>query len=562
MLRILTRVAGALAALAGLALAVLGVWFAARLGGAGTAEFDAARPAGLPVVIPPGRAQPGRRRRRGHRHPGLGRHARGWPWPTPPTPTAVVGDARHVVVTGVVGARLGASRRRRGTGRGRRPSAPPTCGASRTTPRARSRVTVDQSDAPESVVVAATEGSRRSVTLRVVDKRWFVESVVGRARRALPRRRRGRGPLAAPPQAPRPAAVPGAGPHPTESASRARAAGHDPGPATSRSRPATPELDGGRPIDPAPPTDRGGRPMTRPTRRALLGGAAAGLALATAGCGITDALVGLHPAPTEQAARRPARRRGRAATSPPGCSRPRGRDRRRQGRLRPRGPARPSWPATPSPSPTSRRPAAPPATSRRRPRQGAEPTVLAQSRGRGWPRAILATTLDEATSTQYLHVMVSRSAAGRPSASRPSVPMLAGARLPSLGAGDAGAPARRGRRRRRDGHGAGPKAFAGYAAALARPAPKKPPAGVSVDDPFGKALARLGGGAGQGPRQAGHAHPEARAGHRARPVLPARRRRRRRVRRSCAAPTPSPCAPAPRSSSCPPGTPRSSARRR
>ena len=51
MLRTVTRVAGALAALVGLALTVLGVWFAAALGGSGTAEFTARPAAGAPVVI-------------------------------------------------------------------------------------------------------------------------------------------------------------------------------------------------------------------------------------------------------------------------------------------------------------------------------------------------------------------------------------------------------------------------------------------------------------------------------------------------------------------------------
>ena len=41
MVRVVMRVVGALLALAGLALAAVGVWFATQLGGTGTATFTA-----------------------------------------------------------------------------------------------------------------------------------------------------------------------------------------------------------------------------------------------------------------------------------------------------------------------------------------------------------------------------------------------------------------------------------------------------------------------------------------------------------------------------------------
>ena len=44
-----------------------------------------------------------------------------------------------------------------------------------------------------------------------------------------------------------------------------------------------------------------------------------------------------------------------------------------------------------------------------------KPTIVAQSQGRQWPRAILASTLDETTNTQWLHAMISDEA-------RPAVP--------------------------------------------------------------------------------------------------------------------------------------------
>lgn len=116
----------------------------------------------------------------------------------------------------------------------------------------------------------------------------------------------------------------------------------------------------------------------------------------------------------------------------------------------------------------------------------AEPTVLAQSRGRDWPRAILATTLDAQTNTQYLHVMVS-TAPEQPFKITSTVAMLGGAELPGLGSENAGAPfvdPQVG-----DGLVMSPaKAFGQYAAALARPAPEKAPASVATDDAFAQAL--------------------------------------------------------------------------
>ena len=60
------------------------------------------------------------------------------------------------------------------------------------------------------------------------------------------------------------------------------------------------------------------------------------------------------------------------------------------------------------------------------------PTVLAISRGEQWPRTILATTLDQTSSTQLLHVLVSRTPTSR-FVLTASVPLLAGASVPALG---------------------------------------------------------------------------------------------------------------------------------
>ncbi len=62
----------------------------------------------------------------------------------------------------------------------------------------------------------------------------------------------------------------------------------------------------------------------------------------------------------------------------------------------------------------------------------AEPEVLAMSSGRAWPRSILATTLDDRSSTRHLHLLVS-SAASQPYVLAASVPMAAGTSVPALG---------------------------------------------------------------------------------------------------------------------------------
>ncbi|MBT9254201.1 hypothetical protein KMZ32_00660 [Phycicoccus sp. MAQZ13P-2] len=222
----------------------------------------------------------------------------------------------------------------------------------------------------------------------------------------------------------------------------------------------------------------------RPRRRTALAAAAVGLALVTTGCGATDALVGLHPAPAEQPASAPldedgavaiATRLLAAAAADAATKGDEGHDARAKvlagDALTVADSTAARGAATTAGSDLAKQPA---------------PTVLAQSRGREWPRAILATTLDETTSTQSLHVMVARKPAD-PYRIEASVPMLAGSRLPSLGSTDGGAPFVD----VEDGEGlvmSPAKAFDAYASALARPAPKKAPADVTTDDPFGQAL--------------------------------------------------------------------------
>ena len=113
------------------------------------------------------------------------------------------------------------------------------------------------------------------------------------------------------------------------------------------------------------------------------------------------------------------------------------------------------------------------------------PTVVAQSAGRAWPRAILAATLEEDTNTQFLHVLMSRKPE-EPFRITASVPMFGGAELPALGDSTNGAPLLD--TATKEGLALAPAAaVAAYAAALAHPKPKATEA-VAVDDPFATGL--------------------------------------------------------------------------
>ena len=232
------------------------------------------------------------------------------------------------------------------------------------------------------------------------------------------------------------------------------------------------------------------------------------------GCGTQDALVGLHPAPVEKTESAPLDAEGAAAVAArllaaadaadaegdakaAGQGARGGARRRRPHRRERRG--RPHGPGAGAP------PSSPPSRT---------PTIVAQSQGREWPRAILAATLDEDTNTQFLHVMVSETP-DQPFHIVSSVPMFGGAELPAARRGDHRCPLLD--TSAADGLAVSPeKAVAAYAAAIAQPK-GKPSDAVSVDDPFAAGLRTDRGRPGQGPRQARHADPEARAAPRATP---------------------------------------------
>ncbi len=113
------------------------------------------------------------------------------------------------------------------------------------------------------------------------------------------------------------------------------------------------------------------------------------------------------------------------------------------------------------------------------------PAIVAQSQGRQWPRAILAATLDEATSTQWLHVMTSAKP-DQPFRIAASVPMFSGAQLPALGEKLAGAPLLD--TTEKNGLPVAPAdAVKTYAAALAQPKGKATDV-VATDDQFATGL--------------------------------------------------------------------------
>jgi hypothetical protein len=212
-------------------------------------------------------------------------------------------------------------------------------------------------------------------------------------------------------------------------------------------------------------------------------------ALVLAGCGTQDAqdaLVGLHPAPVEQTAAAPLDAEGATAVA--------------ARLLAAKAAAAASDTKDPKAAAAARAEvltgdaltlanaeAARAVPSGETPELAPEPTptIVAQSQGRQWPRAILASTLDEATNTQWLHVMTSTTP-DEPFHIAASVPMFGGAELPALGEKLAGAPLLK--TADKNGLPVSPAgAVTAYAAAVAQPKGKATDA-VSTDDKFATGL--------------------------------------------------------------------------
>ena len=212
-------------------------------------------------------------------------------------------------------------------------------------------------------------------------------------------------------------------------------------------------------------------------------------ALVLAGCGTQDALVGLHPAPVEQTAAAPMDEEGATAVAARLLA-----AKDASLAVDPKDPKDPKAAAAARAEVLSgdalrvaNAEAARAVTPAETTELAAEPTptIVAQSQGRQWPRAILASTLDEGTNTQWLHVMTSAKP-DEPFRITSSVPMFGGAELPALGEKLAGAPLLD--TAEKNGLAVSPAAaVTAYAAAIAQPKGKATDL-VVTDDQFATGL--------------------------------------------------------------------------
>ena len=176
MTTIVKSVVGALLAVLGLVLTVIGAWFATQLGSSGTAQFIA-RPATTdPVIIRPSVLNRVESDVVVTATPAEG--ATVWMALANPSDAAdVLGDARIVSATGVGVRDWVLLTRTVGSGE------PPALGLAdlwRQQDSAQGPVTltVKQAQAPEALVIASEGGTLETVTFTVTDKTWFVEAVV------------------------------------------------------------------------------------------------------------------------------------------------------------------------------------------------------------------------------------------------------------------------------------------------------------------------------------------------------------------------------------------------
>lgn len=213
--------------------------------------------------------------------------------------------------------------------------------------------------------------------------------------------------------------------------------------------------------------------MNRSTR--TLAATAALAALALSGCGVEERIVHLQAAPTESAAGAPLRHDAAERIATRVLA---------QAAAATTAEERAAVVVGPAGRITSARIAAKvPAEAASDVAVPAVPTVLAVSDGQDWPRAILASTFDDATQVQSVHLLVSESATEQFRLFA-TAPMLAGTSVPSLGDFADGA-------KFETGTAEAPieliSVVQGYAKGLAFPTPEAVE-GVSLDDPFAQSL--------------------------------------------------------------------------
>lgn len=218
--------------------------------------------------------------------------------------------------------------------------------------------------------------------------------------------------------------------------------------------------------------------VTKSWARAVV--TAVALSVVTTGCGVGSVIVGVHDAPSEDAAAAPMTQSSavqisrRVLTDVTKARSTKGKAGTTARKAAMSGAALASAEAAATLKGGPKPPAAPVTSV-------AEPTVLAVTKNRSWPRLILATTREG--TIQYLHVLQS-DAATAPYRLAYSVPMHARTSVPALGEVGVGIDlVQTGR-----GMAGPPKDLVSqYAAALATPKAAKAK-DVAVDDPFAKAL--------------------------------------------------------------------------
>lgn len=170
------RVVGALLALLGLVVTVIGLWYAVHLGGSGTATFSSPASGTTPVLVPSTVLN----RVDGAVTVTATPRSGGTVWLAATTPSdadAVLGATAHTRVTGVDTRPWELLTEAKGTG-----AAPALSGTDvwRNTETGTGAVsmTVEQADAPEAVIAQATQGQIATVELTWERKSWFVQSVI------------------------------------------------------------------------------------------------------------------------------------------------------------------------------------------------------------------------------------------------------------------------------------------------------------------------------------------------------------------------------------------------
>ncbi|WP_404381490.1 hypothetical protein LL946_13555 [Knoellia locipacati] len=170
------RAVGALLALLGVVLTVIGLWYAIHLGGGGTATFSTTASGANPVLVP----QTVLNRIDGVVKVTATPRSGGTVWLAAAAPSdakAVLGRTAHTTVTGVSTRPWQLQSTTSGSGAAPALSTTDVWRNTETGDGAVS-MTIEQANAPESVIAQATRGQLERVELTWERKSWFVQSVI------------------------------------------------------------------------------------------------------------------------------------------------------------------------------------------------------------------------------------------------------------------------------------------------------------------------------------------------------------------------------------------------